>query len=68
MEPFACLWLLATGIVDLRDAHLSEKEDIWNGEKRDGADQHIVSEVVESTVHECYVERSNPAYRIDSTR
>ncbi len=49
---------LTTGIVDWRDAHLSEKEDIWNGEKGDGVDQNIVSEIVESTVHG----RSSPSY------
>ncbi len=30
--------------MDLRDAHLSKKEDIWNGEKRDDVDQDIVSD------------------------
>ncbi len=38
-------------ILDLGDAHLSEKKNVGNGEKGDGIDQHIVSEVVESNVH-----------------
>ncbi len=44
--------------MDLRDAHLSERKNIWNGEKGDGIDQNIVSEVVQSTVHG----RSSPSY------
>ncbi|KAK0433846.1 hypothetical protein EV421DRAFT_1741246 [Armillaria borealis] len=48
----------STSIVDLRDAHLSEKKNIWNGEKRDGVDQNIVSEVVQSTAHG----HSSPSY------
>ncbi len=49
--------ILATKIVDLRDAHLLKK-NIWNGEKGDGVDQNIVSEVVQSTIHG----RSSPSY------
>ncbi len=45
-------------ILDLGAAHLSEKKNVVNGEPRDGVDQHIVSEVVESTVHG----RSSPSY------
>ncbi len=38
-------------ILDLGDAHLSEEKNVGNREKGDGVDQHIVSEVVEGTVH-----------------